>query len=709
LRILLIDNHDSFTYNLFHMLALATGRDPLVVLNDDVATWREINPESFGGIVISPGPGRPERGRDFGLSRRALEHTGAPLLGVCLGFQGLCLAEAGEIVHAPEPRHGRLSAVHHNGDALFDGIPNPFNAVRYHSLMAHGLPAALPATAWTEDGIPMAVRHRELPRWGVQFHPESICTEHGQQLLNNFVELAGQYRRSVVRVPATTRTTCARPAGTNIRPAAASTLARNHYQLRVIPVPGMLDTKSTFEELFAGRPGAFWLDSSSVVPGLSRFSILGCADGPLGETISYDVRRKEIRVRGSQTEQTICGTTLFDYVEEQVSRRRVPDHGFPFDFALGYVGYLGYELKADCGSPNAHTADTPDAALTFCDRGLVVDHQTNQVWLLALTTPEIDESTTCWLYETKRMLVGLPQHTNGFAAEIPEVTAPPGLKPRHSAEEYRKLINACLDKIRDGESYEICLTNMLSTVLRVDPVRTYRALRRTNPAPYAALLQFDGISVLSSSPERFLTVDRNGQVESKPIKGTRARGETRLQDELLAQDLRSDEKERAENLMIVDLVRNDLSRTAEVGSVWVSKLFDVESYPTVHQMVSTVRSRLAPGVSGVACVRAAFPGGSMTGAPKMRTMEIIDELEDGARGVYSGALGYFSLNGAIDLSIVIRTIVIHGEDVSIGVGGAIVAQSNPDDEIEETRVKARATVSALCAQLDLVAGHRCHD
>ena len=201
--------------------------------------------------------------------------------------------------------------------------------------------------------------------------------------------------------------------------------------------------------------------------------------------------------------------------------------------------------------------------------------------------------------------------------------------------------------------------------------------------------------MLSTSPERFLRISAGGEAESKPIKGTRPRGSSPEEDEALKDDLRSSVKDRSENLMIVDLVRHDLGITAELGTVEVPKLFDVETYATVHQLVSTVRSQLGRGATPVDCVRAAFPPGSMTGAPKHRTMSIIDDLENGPRGVYSGAIGFFSLNGAVDLSVLIRTAVASDDQLTYGVGGAIVALSDPGEEHKETTVKARPVLSMV--------------
>ncbi|UYP17248.1 aminodeoxychorismate synthase component I [Rhodococcus sp. Z13] len=686
IRTLLIDNYDSFTYNLYDLLTRVNGIPPRVVTND--RPWEEVQAEPFDNIVVSPGPGRPDRPRDFGISARAITDAGVPVLGVCLGHQGLCHLFGSAVVRAPEPVHGRTSAVHHTGTGLFAGLPSPFAAVRYHSLIAETVPDDLEALAWTEDGLLMAVGHRHRPLWGVQFHPESICTEHGTQLLANFRDA-----------------TVAR--GDGPRPAAAPgpvpAPAPPRYTLvhRVLELHP--DPHAIYETLFADGPHGFWLDGSAALDPSSRFTVLGSGSGPRAEYLTYRVAEGTVREQRADGRIVEYRRTVFDHLDARLAERRVAaDPTLPFGFALGYVGYLGYELKADAGGQLVHTSPHPDAALVFADRAVVLDHDARRCYLLALTDRPDDPDTLAWFDATAAALATLPAPEPAAATPPPLVGADgaPPIRLRHDPERYLDLIAECQNEIRSGETYEVCLTNTATVDGRIDPLRTYRVLRRISPTPYSALLTFPGLSVLSASPERFLRIEADGTVESKPIKGTRPRGRTPQEDAALHAGLRASEKDRSENLMIVDLVRNDLSRVCEPGSVHVPALFAVETYAAVHQLVSTVRGRLRRGVSAVDCVRAAFPGGSMTGAPKVRTMEIIDKFEDGPRGVYSGAIGYLSPTGAADLSVVIRTLVATDREVTFGIGGAIVALSDPQDELDEILVKAVAMRRCLAAVPD---------
>jgi para-aminobenzoate synthetase len=698
MRFVLVDNYDSFTFNLFQLLADLNGEAPLVLRNDDPVSWSALRAQGYGAIVISPGPGRPERARDFGISASAIRDSGMAVLGVCLGHQGLCHLHGAPVVSAPEPMHGRTSAVHHAQIDLFEGIPSPFEVVRYHSLMVGDLPAGLHALAWAEDGVLMGVRHLEEPLWGVQFHPESICSEHGARLLRNFRDLA---------LAASTHP----PARARLR-GDEQRLVRRQPIVRFRKLTLPLDAERAFAELYAGREVAFWLDSSARgADGLGRFSFMGDDRGPLAELLTYDVASARATIRTASGSEQADGP-LLAYLDDQIRARRTTTSALPFEFNGGYVGYLGYELKAECGGEAAHAAEAPDAAFVFADRFLAFDHELDDVWLVALEAHEAPAAP--WLDEMTARLTTLahgadgsgddgadgrppasPHADGGGRAVHVEDAWPAGCVPRHDDDAYLALIERCQEAIRAGETYEVCLTNHVELAGAIDPWPAYRRLRQVNPAPFAAFLRFPEASVLSASPERFVHVGADGGVEAKPIKGTAPRGATVEDDLAKREQLRASEKDRAENLMIVDLLRNDLGAVCEIGSVHVPVLFGVESFATVHQLVSTIRGRIGRGSSALDVVRAAFPGGSMTGAPKKRTMEIVDALEAGPRGVYSGALGWFALGGAADLSIVIRTIVVTERSASFGAGGAIVALSDPREELREVRLKARALVEAL--------------
>ncbi len=671
-RTLLIDNYDSFTYNLFHYLASVSEQEPVVVKNDEPG-WRASLLAEFDNVVLSPGPGTPEREADFGICAPVIRQFTGPLLGICLGHQGIAALHGGRVAPAAEPRHGRCSTVFHDGSELFTDIPSAFTVVRYHSLVVDRLPAELEPTAWTADGTLMALRHRERPQWGVQFHPESLCTEYGERLLGNFL-----------------RQSESRKTGTRTVLDMRQEKPEREFELLVETMRETCAEESAFERLFADSTHAFWLDSSKADTELGRFSIMGDASGPLARVASADVASATVTVHSAHGTEVTSGHFL-DWLDRDLRGIRVNRPELPFDFALGWIGYLGYELKAQCGGQARHRAPDPDAHLVFADRAVVFDNETGTTYLLALAEPGKPGGARHWLAETRAELANTGPGKAARAARVGE------LRLRHDRTEYLGKIAECQRLIGKGETYEVCLTNMLEADGEIDPLTAYRELRTANPAPFAALLAFGGLTVLSTSPERFLKVGADGALEARPIKGTRPRGSSPEQDAQLRADLADNEKDRAENLMIVDLVRNDLGRCTEIGSVDASESFRVESYATVHQLVSTVRARLRPGCSAVDCVRAAFPGGSMTGAPKVRTMRIIDELEDGPRGVYSGAIGYFSLSGAADFSIAIRTLVHARGRIRYGVGGAIVALSEPEAEFEETAVKAAPLLGLLGA------------
>lgn len=269
-------------------------------------------------------------------------------------------------------------------------------------------------------------------------------------------------------------------------------------------------------------------------------------------------------------------------------------------------------------------------------------------------------------------------------------------RARHTPTRYRALIAACREAIREGDAYQLCLTTRFDVDGVEDAASVYRRLRALTPAHHGGFIRIGDTSLLSASPEQFLGV-HGGRVQTRPIKGTRPRGTTPDEDRALAADLAADPKERAENVMIVDLMRNDLSRVCEPGSVGVDHLLEVETYPAVHQLVSTVSGVLRPDVTVGALMAATFPAGSMTGAPKLSAMTLLHGLEAAPRGVYSGAFGWVGTDGALDLAMTIRSIVITGAHAYVGAGGGITWRSRPNAEVAEVGIKARGPLSALGA------------
>ena len=468
-------------------------------------------------------------------------------------------------------------------------------------------------------------------------------------------------------------------------------------ELAVRPLPFVVNCEEAYPLLTGGAEYSFWLDSAREESPMSVASYVGVVPAQLSP----------LRVDSARAAAESGGEDPFAQLEAALAcaPRVHPDAaaatGLPAGLRGGYVGYFGYEARAAMGMEHghpvpgylpAHEAPTPDSLWLPAVRYLVHEHArpgaTARSWLVG------DES---WCEAAEQLLSAAGEcASEGTPVNAPELaelllfTAP-------AAEAYMDSVRASQHEIYEGNSYEVCLT--AQTVARIpNPspelfFELYRRQRAHNAAPYAAYLRCGNFSVLSSSPERFLSVDTHRNAQTKPIKGTVPRGATPEEDAAAAAWLRTDEKTRAENLMIVDLLRNDLSTVSDPASVRVPVLMGVESYSTVHQLVSTVSSRLREGVSAVAAARACFPGGSMTGAPKPSTMQIIEGLEGRARGVYSGALGFVSADGSANLSIVIRTLVAHDEGtVTLAAGGAIVADSDPAAEYEEMLTKLRAAL-----------------
>lgn len=371
--------------------------------------------------------------------------------------------------------------------------------------------------------------------------------------------------------------------------------------------------------------------------------------------------------------------------------RRPAAPGLP-PFQGGAVGFLGYEINGwleRLPERQGRGLGLPDMAFGLYRTVAAFDHATGRAWIVGDGAAEVEA------------LAGAFASVRSFSQPEPASLRPlitGGWRAELSPAAYRAAVARIIDYIRAGDIYQANMTQRFLARLapNVTPFDTYRALRPRTGGPFSAFLDLGrGRAIASGSPERFLRLDADGRIETRPIKGTRPRGVTPAQDEALAAELMTSAKDRAENLMIVDLLRNDLSRVAEVGSVKVPRLWGLESYRTVHHLVSVVEGRLRPGLGPVDLLRATFPGGSITGAPKIRAMEIIRELEPARRGPYCGSVAWIGWDGAMDSSIVIRTLCVADDIVQAQAGGGVVADSEPEAEYQESLLKARALLVAL--------------
>ncbi|WP_349897060.1 anthranilate synthase component I family protein [Parafrigoribacterium soli] len=449
------------------------------------------------------------------------------------------------------------------------------------------------------------------------------------------------------------------------------------------------DPDVVFAALHAADDRVFWLDAGrGAVKGYSYV-------GQGARLVTASLAAGTLTVSGTGEDSETVAGDIFEFLDES-ARGDITDGAQGSGaggFRLGWVGWFGYELRSTTmGAPDVpRRSRYPDAAWLEVLRMIEFDHAARTVTLVALGEDWSGERGE-W---RDSVLAALGKTQKSLAA--PVVPSATEVRWRYSDDEYLGMIRNCQAAITRGDAYQLCLTTEVEVDIRAEPAASYLALRASSPSHHGGYLRVGEFSLLSSSPEVFLTVDADGTIESRPIKGTRRRGLTAEEDLALRRELEASEKERAENLMIVDLMRNDIAKVSEVGSVSVPGLLEVESYAQVHQLVSTVRGRLRSGTRPVDAVLACFPAGSMTGAPKSSATSILDGLERRPRGVYSGAFGYFGLDGRIELAMVIRSIVLDHRGATIGTGGGITALSVPEEELDEVKLKAAALLAVLGA------------
>ncbi|MFC1908485.1 aminodeoxychorismate synthase component I [Chloroflexota bacterium] len=444
-------------------------------------------------------------------------------------------------------------------------------------------------------------------------------------------------------------------------------------------------------EIFHDRSFSFFLDSGMDPEKLGRYSFMG--SDPF---LVLRSRGDNISLIKDGLEEVRTGNP-FDVVGELLETYALEETGIPF--VGGAVGYFSYDLChfiEDLPTTTSDDLRLPECYLAFYDAAVVFDHLEGKAYLVANGFPELEEGKRTRkaedkLKELKNRILHKPLSLDVEPASMVEGIA---LKSNFSREQYLEAVALAREYIRAGDIFQVNLSQRFEAELSIPPYDLYTKLRSINPAPFASYLNFEGVSIIGASPERFLKV-QGDWVETRPIKGTRPRGKTAAEDKALARELLSSIKDNAENIMIVDLERNDIGRVCRYGTVKVTERAILETYPTVFHLTSTVVGRLREGKGRIDLLKATFPGGSITGAPKVRAMEIIDELEPTRRSVYTGSIGYLSFSSEMDLDIVIRTILIKDRRAYFQVGGGIVYDSEPEAEYLETLDKGRALIQAL--------------
>ncbi len=450
-------------------------------------------------------------------------------------------------------------------------------------------------------------------------------------------------------------------------------------------------------ELFRDKPFSFFLDSGMDPYKLGRYSFIGSEPFLVLSTHGSE----GTLTRGA--EKSSLSGNPFDVLNHLLEVYRLDSCPSPVPFIGGAVGYFSYDLCHFIERlPNTAVDDLklPECYFGFYDLVLAFDNLQGKAYIISTGFPELEETERIErainrLNEVKEKLADLP--SSGTKALFTPPSFPMEqvtLKGGFTHKEYVDAVEKARQYIIAGDIFEVNISQRFEAELSIPPYELYRRLRRINPAPFACYLGFDEVTIVSASPERFLRVSGDW-VETRPIKGTRPRGKTPEEDEALANELLSSLKDQAENMMIVDLERNDLGRVCRFGTVKVTELAILEVFPTVFHLTSTVVGRLREGKNCIDLLKATFPGGSITGAPKVRAMEIIDELEPTKRSVYTGNIGYLSFNGDVDLNIVIRTFLVKGRKAYFQVGGAVVYDSIPEAEYQETLHKGRALIDAL--------------
>ncbi|ODQ77600.1 hypothetical protein BABINDRAFT_163328 [Babjeviella inositovora NRRL Y-12698] len=729
--ILLVDSYDSFTFNLKSLIETATGAAVYTIHNDSLSGDSLSNYlELFDAVVVGPGPGHPANPADVGclpaLFRMA---SPVPILGICLGFQSLCL-ENGNVVDQLEAiKHGQIYHVHEYGsDLLFAGIGPGFKSVRYHSLHASLTnDSIIPLAYCLEDEsdaasrkVLMAGKHRSRPHWGVQYHPESICSESGRELVANFYALAQEWNTANGRelVNETAKLAAFSAILFQPKPLIESfETGEKSIKVREFSLP-----RSPIEtcEAFQGKNQDFILLNSALAPG--SWSIVGLPERGESPVITHSTEAKnvvQVSKWGAEGSSAYECNSIFEYIASFMEDKFVPNtattnpHHLPF--LGGLMGVFLYEegqFMAFEKLEKTTRGPIPDTKLVFVERTVLHNVESGKYYIVSIKEDDREwmEETVQWLQseafgESAKSPGGSSGAVNGSVSSLCPNGPSDITISTPDKSEYLSAFAKCQSYLHSGDSYELCLTTPTTIRLpkSVSPWDIYKVLTRKNPSPYSCFMNFPDCTLILSSPERFVSWQHNDKVQLRPIKGT-VKKTAEMDTVEKASTILYTPKEIGENLMIVDLIRHDLF--GMLAQVDVTKLMQIEEYQTVFQLVSVIEGKLSGGVyRGIDVLANSLPPGSMTGAPKKRSVELLHLIErQKRRGLYSGVCGYWSVTDDGDWSVVIRSVFNYADDLAddgetrtwrIGAGGAITVLSTAEGEWEEMEIKLASALQAF--------------
>jgi len=705
MKILLIDNYDSFTYNVYQYLK--EMKNEVICTRNDKISIKEIEEMNPDIVFISPGPGNPT---SAGICLEVVKHFKGKIsiFGICLGHQVIGEAFGGKIVHAKELNHGKTSKIYTNSKGVFKNLPSEFIATRYHSLVVEKetLPECFEITCQTSDGEIMGIRHKDYNIEGVQFHPESIMTDIGKNILLEFLQLTerliGKYLSN---------------ASTDYEDANIIKLDELNgvKKIGVKQYALKFNIKKNFLNIFENIRAKYGECNCTILDSVEGPTI-DCGNSYIGVFPQYELIISNKKMKIITKNKYIYGIfienfkELYDIKEDNfnLEERKFSDiypiistifkaekiHDLNIDFSNGLIGAFSYEYLhyiEKIQNTNDSILKFPDVHLKYFSTILQYDKAASELVVIdnVITGIEQIKLNIEGLLEEKENLISNYTDNNVTKESTVETFS------NMTKEEFFDKVAIAKQHIKDGDIFQIQIGRRLHVKQKIKPFDIYKKLRKINPSPYMFYWECKDYQLISNSPELQLKVE-NEKVIIRPIAGTsKGKGKTKEEAKALREDLENNPKEQAEHIMLVDLARNDIGRIAIPGSVKVSKLMNTEEFSNVFHLTSNVEGEILGEINTMKLFESTFPAGTLTGAPKVRAMEIINELENEERGPYGGAFGFFEFNGNILSSITIRTILRKGEDLYLQASAGIVADSKDYLEWNEIQHKTETIKQVL--------------